>query len=273
MIYIKQIVLCVLVTLLLSSCVKLPVYKSKNYIPPEPEEFSSLESLNFDEKTNINFIIANNDTNLYIQAIFRDRKSYTKIMRGGLTVFFDPGAKKGKDYQLKIERLEEQNIDLALMKQSMGTNFETSQNDIAAIIGATYNKVNWDKNGKEFVFYRNLIKTPIKVELGPNNLKELVLYIKIPLKEIPLESGQNLFSIGIESGSISKGNIGAQRSGEKGMSNGSGGMQGNRGGGGMGGHSGGGKRSGSNGGQRPSGGTPSSGSEAIKLWFKVQLIP
>lgn len=271
---IKQITLFALIALVVSSCAKLPVYKSKDYIEPEKEKFSSQQSMNFDEKANINFGIADNDTNLSIQVIFHDRKSYTTIMRGGLTVYFDAEGKKGKDYQLKIERLKEQNIDLAMMTQRMGANPGARQNDIAAVIGATYNKVTWDKNGKEFVFYRNLIKEPIRVELGPNELNELVLKIKIPLKEIPLEPSQNLFSLGIESGSTSLGSMGGQRpSGGMSGGGGRGGMGGGRGGGG-----GGGQRGGSGGGGGGSKGKPPgasggsfTGMSPVKIWFQVEL--
>lgn len=259
----KKMALIALVAIVFSSCAKLPVYKSKDYVQPEQEEFLNPMSSHFDEKTNIGFKIADNDTNLYIQAVFRDRRSYSKIMRGGLNVFFDPEGKKGKDYQLKIERLKEQNIDLALMTQR-GANPSALQNDMATVIGATFNKVTWDKNGKEFVFYRNLIKEPIRVELGSNELNELVLEIKIPLTEIPLESGQNLFSLGIESGSIQTSSNGGQRP--------SGGMSGGHGRGGMGGGSrgGGGGMRGGGGGSRPSVDS-SSGMEPVKVWFQVEL--
>lgn len=259
--------------LILSSCAKLPIYESKDYVQPKQEVFLSPMSSYFDEKSNIHFGVADNDTNLYIQAIFHDRRSYTKIMRGGLTVYFDPSGKKKKEYQLKIERLKEQNIDLALMAQKMGIDPGARQNEMAAVIGATYNKVTWDKNGKEFVFYRNLIKDPIRVELGPNDLKELVLEIKIPLKEIPFEAGQDIFSLGIESGEISSGGMSGQRpgGGKSGGGSRGGGNSGMRGSGGGGrGGGGGGMHSGGGGGSRPSG-SSSSGMDPVKVWFQVEL--
>lgn len=259
--------LFILVILLLSSCAKMPIYHSKKYNAPEKEDFLNPLPLNYDVKTNINFEIANNDTNFYLQFVFHDRQSYLKIMRGGLTVYFDPTGKKEKKYKLKIERLKDPNIDLAIINQRMNTNPEAIQNNMAAMIGINYNKVTWDKNGKEFVFYRNILKDPIRVDLGPNKTNELVLEVKMPLKELPLEAAQNLFSLGIESGSIaSKSMAGQQPSGgmrSSGGGHGGGGMGGGRGRGGM----GGGKPGG---GSNPAGGSPS-GMEPIKIWFQVQL--
>ncbi len=261
-------ILLISIVVVFSSCGKLPIYESKTYnIAPEKDEFSNPLISNYDKKTNIGFEIANNDTNLYIKAVFYDRQSYIKIMRGGLIVCFDPSGKKKKQYMLKIERTKEQKIDMASMMSQMGMNPSARSQDLPAVINNTFTKVTWDKNGDEFIFYRNILRDPISVDLGPNNTNELVLEIKIPLKEIPLEAGQNLFSLGIESGAIStSGMQGSRPSG--GMHDGGGRGGGGGGGrGGMGGGMGGGK---SGGGQRPGGGAPA-GMEPIKLWFQVQL--
>lgn len=248
-----------------SSCSKIPIYESKEYVQPKNQDFLNSITFNYDTKTNIAFKVANNDTNLYIQAVFHDRQSYIKIMRGGLTVYFDPTGKKKKQYRLKIERTQKQKIDMASMMSQMGMNPAARAQDLPSVINATYTKVTWDKDGNEFVFYRNLIKDPISVDLSPNQTNELVLEIKIPLKEIPLELGQNLFSLGIESGAISTSTMQGSRpnSGMRG-----GGGSGSRSGGGRGGGGMGGGKSG--GGSRP-GGSPQSGMEPLKLWFQVQL--
>ncbi|MCF6358161.1 MAG: hypothetical protein L3J54_10185 [Draconibacterium sp.] len=256
-------ILIISTIVLFSSCSKLPIYESKTYVAPEKDEFSNPLISNYDKKTNIGFEIANNDTNMYIRAVFHDRQSYIKIMRGGLIIYFDPSGKKKKQYMLKIERAKKQKIDMASMMSQMGMNPSAKSQDLPAVINTTFTKVTWDKNGNEFIFYRNLLRDPISVDLGPNETNELVLEIKIPLKEIPIEAGQNLFSMGIESGAISTSGIQGSRS-SGGMRGGGGGHGG--GGGGRGGM-GGGKPGG---GSRPGGGTPS-GMEPIKLWFQVQL--
>ena len=272
----KQLILIALAIVLFSSCAKLPVYNSNEYIQNQKEEFLNPIASNYDSKTNISFNVSNNDTNIYISAVFHDRQSYIKIMRGGLIIYFDPSGKKKKQYQLKIERSQKQEIDMASMSSQMGMNPSARSQDLPAVINASFTKVTWDKgDDNEFVFYRNILKNPIGVELGSNQANEFTLEVKMPLKEIPLEDGQNLFAVGIESGAISTSRMqtSMQSSGMRssgGRSGGGGGGGGGRGGGG--GMSGGSGMSGgkSGGGSRPSGGIPS-GMEPIKLWFQVQL--
>lgn len=261
---ITPFLLLIIITLLFSSCAKLPVYESKIYVPSEKENLLNPLTSNYDKKTNIQIGIANNDSILYIQAIFHDKQSYKKIMRGGLTVFFDPLGKKKKNYQLKIEKTEVQLTEYELMTRQRNNNLNNPQQNMPSTIDMMYNKVTWDKNGDKFVFYRNLQNKPIGVKLGANKQNELLLEIEIPLKEIPLETGQNLFSIGIESSSVESGNMSGQRPSAEMSSGGS-----RSGGGGRGGGGGGGMSGGKSGGSRPAG--SSSEMESIKIWFQVEL--
>ena len=260
--------LLISVIVFFSSCAKLPVYESKEYVANEKEDIINPAASNYDKKTNISFEVANNDSYFFIQAVFHDRQSYMKIMRGGLIVYFDPSGKKKKQYQLKIERAQKQKIDMASMMSQMGMNPSARAQDLPSVIDATYTKVTWDKNGDEFVFYRNMIKDPISVDLGPNQSNELILKIKIPLNEIPLTEGQNIFSMGIESGTISTSGMQGNRQNSGMRGGGSGGHSGGGGGGGRGGRGMGGGKSG--GGSRPDGNTLS-GMEPLKLWFQVEL--
>lgn len=258
------------IVFLFASCAKLPVYQSKTYAQAENNDFLNPLSANFDKKNNISYGVANDDTHFYIQVIFQNRESLMKIMRGGLTVYFDPSGKKKKDYQLKIEKAEVQLSEYELMNRQENRKLNNPQQNMPATIDAMYNKVTWDKNGDKFVFYRNLQQEPIAVSLGPNKQNQLMLEIKMPLSELALTDGQNHFSVGIETRSLSTGNMGGGRP-SGGMRPSGGGGMGGRGGGGMGGRggrSGGGMHSG--GGSRPSGGS-SSGMEPISIWFKVQL--
>ncbi len=273
---ITPFLLLLIVILFFSSCAKLPIYESKIYVASEKDNLISPLTSNYDKKTNIQIEVANNDTTLNIRAIFHDKQSYTTIMRSGLTVFFDPLGKKKKNYQLKIEKTEVQLTEYELMTRQENRNLNNPQQNMPAAIDMRYNKVTWDKNGDKFVFYRNLQHKPIAVNLGPNKQNELLLDIEIPLIEIPLDSGQNLFSIGIESSSVASGKMEVQRP-SAGMSGGSGsrgGGGGGRGGGGGGSRGGGGGMSGGMGG-KPGGGSRPTGSsgemESVKIWFQVQL--
>ena len=251
-----------------SSCSKLPVYNSQEYVANKEEGFINPLSANFDKKNNISYGVANDTIHFYVQAIFRERESFMKIMRGGLTVYFDQEGKKKKKYQLKIEKSQVQLTEYEMMTRQGNRNLNNPQQNMPATIDIMFNKVTWDKDGDKLIFYRNLQHEPIAVNLGPNKHNELILKIKIPLTELSLSEDTNLFSVGIESGSISMGNMSGQKL-NAGMSGGGsrgGGSRSGRGGRGRGGMSGG--KSG--GGSRP-GSSPQSGMQPIKLWFQVQL--
>lgn len=265
---IKQMGLFALAMLLFSSCAKLPLYQSKEYVQTEQKVFQNSTPSYLDEKENIELKVAHNDTNLYVQAVFHDRENYQQIMRGGLVVCFDPEGKKRNDYNLKIERERKQRSEYELMAQQQNVRpiKRNGQNNMAVGIAANFNRVTWDKNGDKFVFYRNLIKQPISVDLVSNNLNELVLEIKMPLNEIPLKVGENSFSLGIESGEIQAGAMAGQRP-QGGMQGGHGGGGGAMRGGGGGMPGGGGMRGG---GSRPQGASPAQ-MESFKAWVKVVL--
>ena len=124
-----------------SSCSKLPVYNSQKYVANEKEDFINPLSANFDKKNNISYGVANDDTHLYVQAIFRKRESFMKIMRGGLTVYFDQEGKKKKKYQLKIEKSEVQLTDYELMTRQGNYNLNNQQQNMPATIDIMFNKI------------------------------------------------------------------------------------------------------------------------------------
>ncbi len=252
--------------LIFFSCAKLPIYESNKYVESEKENLLNPLTSNYDKKTTIQIEVANNDTNLYIRATFHDQHSYKTIMRNGLTVFFDPTGKKNKRYQLKIQRGNTQVTEYELLSRQKENESNRQQQNIITGIDITYNKVTWDKNGKPYVFYRNLEKKPIRVDLESNPQNKLFLEIEIPSKLIPFKEGQSKFSLGIESGAIESGNMNRQRpsarmsgAGEPGARRGSGGGGGRgRSGGGM-----------NNGGSRPAGN--SGAMQPIKSWILVDL--
>lgn len=258
-------------TLILSSCAKLPVYESKKLVTPEKDEFLNPLANNFDKKTNVQYGVANDDTNLYLQAIFHNRESLMKIMRGGLSVYFDPEGKKKKNYQLKIEKTNTQLSEYELIARQGNRDLNNPQRNMAAAIDLQFNKVTWDKNGNKHVFLRNNSQEKIIVKLGPNKQNELMLEVRMPLSELPLIEGRNIFSLGIETESMKPGGMSEGRPGGAMGSGGgmrpSGAMGGGMRGGGMRGSGGRGMRGSGN----RSGGNYSSGMEPIRIWFQVQL--
>lgn len=259
--------------LLLASCAKLPVYTSKSYNQNATTEFPNSIADNYDKKANVRYGFANDNTHFYIQAVFPDRESLMKIMRGGLIVYFDPNGKKGKDYQLKIDKSEQQQNDYTMLSNQRIKPENGERQSMPSTIAMVLNKVTWDKNGKELVFYHNMQKEPILVELLPAEQDQITLNIKIPLSEIPLSEDNSTFSLGIATGKDAlKAMNGKQPGGSGGGMGGRGGGMGGgmRPGGGMGGPGGGGM---GGGGGRPAGASSSSssGMSPIEIWCKVQL--
>jgi hypothetical protein len=257
--------------LVFSSCSKMPVYKSNSIAGPVNDEFAVIQKMDYDKNAGVNYGVSNDDKNLYLKASFNDAMSFRKILRGGLYVYFDPEGKKKKHYKLKIERPKNQKSGSMSKQESRQMTPGSYKNNLPLLISNTLTQVTWSKNGEKQIFNRRLEKETVFVDLLAENGNDLVLKIKIPLKDIGLEDGQNIFSVGIESGNISTGATGGGRPG--------GGMRGGKGGGGGGGRGGGGGGQGGGGGRGPGmqgggrsgGGTPS-GMEPLHLWFQVELL-
>jgi hypothetical protein len=245
--------------LVFSSCSKMPVYKSNSIAEPVNDKFALIQKMDYDKGTGVNYGVSNDDENLYLKASFNDAMSFRKILRGGLYVYFDPEGKKKKHYKLKIEKPKKQQSGSQQMTPG------SYKNNLPLLIDNTLTQVTWTKNGEKQIFNRKLEKEPVFIDLAAGNRNDLVLKVKIPLKAIGLEDGQNTFSVGIESGYISTGASGGGHPGG-GMKGGKGG---GHGGGGQGG-GGGGRGHGMQSGGRPGGGMPS-GMEPLHLWFQVEL--
>ncbi len=270
----------VLVTLM-SSCAKLPVYKSDKLALGEEDIFESIVTDKYD-KNNIHFGMAADQNSFYFKAIFHKEENSEAIMRNGLTIYFDPKCKKKKNYSLKIEKSEDSQGQRQRQGQGQGMSGMQSggssssmqgpgrMGDISSIINKELKKVTWSVNDEDFVFYRDIHQYEITVDFKSNEDSELVMELKMPLSEIPFAAA-NSFSMGLEtsSSSASSGGMSGGMSGGPGGGMGggmSGGMSGM--GGGMRGGMGGGGMSGSGMGGRPS----SSSSSSFKMWFEVETL-
>ena len=251
----------------LLSCSRLPIYKINHGEILNRESELNPSHIFYDKKENLSLAVSEDKTNLYMQTVFHNRESLMKIMRGGLIIYFDPQGKKKKDYMLKIERGEGQQSGYERSASTMEGNMQNRQLNMSSAIARMLNKVTWNKAGKEFVFYRDLLKDPIEVDFSSSKENELQLNIRIPKDELPFKTDQQAFSLGIESGTApSSGQVKSGMQGN-GMSRG-GGM---RPGGGMGraGGPGAGMRGG--GGGMPQKGTSSSAMSPIRIWLHVQM--
>ena len=56
-----------------------------------------------DAKKSVDYGLAYDDENLYLQLCFHDQKSMSRMLDGGLNIYFDNSGKKKKDCVLAIE--------------------------------------------------------------------------------------------------------------------------------------------------------------------------
>lgn len=265
--------LFLLLAVILSGCAKMPVYNSQKISAEQSSVFNKSETPYESKKQQIQFNFSDDGKSVFLKTVFRDRESMMKIMRGGLFIYFDPDGKKHKEYSIHIER------DF-IRKPGEGTaDFSTVRpenraQNMPTMIASVFNNVTWNKNGKVLSFNRNLVHEPVSVDLFANDLNQLVLVLSMPISELPELNAEKLFSVGIETKSISGSQGGAgMRAGGTGMRPGGGGM---RSGGNMG--SRGGMRPGGAGGAggmrgpgASQGGAMRAGAEPLQLWFQVQL--
>ena len=260
------------------SCAKLPVYQSKSEASGIAGNSNSKIADNTDAKKDIDFGISNDDSDLYLQVCFHKREDMTKIMRGGLVVYFDSQCKKKKNYSLTVTRENinssprmmstQELINMAMNNQLPQNGNQRSvrfNNNIAETICKELEKVTWKKGDKELVFSRNENNSKIDIGLESANPSELILTIKMPLNEISVKTGRML-SLGIETGAT--GNQTRPATVPSAMSGGRGGSSGGGMGGSRGGMGGGGMRGSGTGGPMGAG---QSAPQPFKFWFLAQL--
>ncbi len=265
----KMALTLLVLTMLFSSCSKLPIFKSQKLNASAANEFENIAANNFDKNNNIHYGVAHNDTNFFVKVVFHEQESLMKIMRGGALLYFDPNGKKGKDYALKIERAERESLDRSAVMQQRQGDRENRMPNMPVMLNSVLTKVTWNANGKTAVFYRGIQKYKFDIEFAPNELNEVQLLAKLPLNELPVTDSK-LMSIGISSGSANANS--GNRQGGNSMQQG-GGRSGGPGGGSRGGGMGsGGPGGGGQGGGRPMGSSSSSPNMSpIQIWFQVEL--
>ncbi len=80
----------------------------------DQDEESLVNMMQFNEKSKFLFLISNDDKNLYVNLMVADRASIQKIMRFGLTTWFNPEGKHKKEmgiqFPVTMEGKDEQNF-------------------------------------------------------------------------------------------------------------------------------------------------------------------
>ena len=244
------------------------------------------DTLLYDYKSHFLYTILNDNKNLYVCIKIVDLKNQMKILRRGITIWFDTTGRNKKAFGVKFPlsgvasyhkmSSSEKNTDSGDLMKDMKTMEKmliSEQRDLE-MIGFTL--LGYEK--KESVKVSLLASLGIKVAIGIDSTDCMIYEMSVPLSYLfktpakALNDNNRVLSVGMESGD----NYGGTSDGEgrgSGSHSGSGGM----GGGGRGGM-GGGMRGGGMGGSGSHGGGMHSGSSSqnrdtdpIKTWIEVKL--
>lgn len=181
---------------------KLNTYQSKwNPDLAKDGEEALINQMQLDEKSQFLFMVSNNDTNLFIDLVVADQAAMQKIMRYGLTTWFNPEAKTKKglgiefpvttEGQAQPDFMRDKNADRKEMRKAM----MAAKNQEMTLIGFDV------KGGRRVI---NPIKDPDfhgNVEMLEGG--RLKVSISVPLAKLERSDASNFaepLSIGFETG-------------------------------------------------------------------------
>jgi hypothetical protein len=265
----KQILLIATIFVFLFSC-----SSSKTVTQSLSANKVSEDTYNYyDNDSKISYQIFNDAENLYVNLSTADKMAIIKILKSGLSIYFDENGKKNKTVSVEYP-LHNSKIDFSTLRpKSNGAT--RPEMDINKLLASVPNNAVYRNYEDIERFNLDLNNTDISINLKSENSElgnQLVYQLKIPFHNISNLSISEIenFSIGIVSGKIEAPKRPSGISG--GRPSGSGrpsGVGGGR-------PSGGGKPAGVGGGRPSGGGRPANVSseitKQISIWFNVELL-
>ncbi|RLD20052.1 MAG: hypothetical protein DRI71_10905 [Bacteroidetes bacterium] len=249
-----------LALVLLGSCASL------NTVTSEEKTSENNRSFRYsDSNSNVLYHVSNDKENLYISLNTSETASIAKILKTGLTFYFDTKGKKAKDLYVQYPLAQNQNISKEEMTTPSKNNSRVMQVDLKKLLPQISNLGAYKNQDATENFSVLNTESDIKITIEAVNNAEMNYHLTIPFNKI---SAGGLASIG----DLSVGIVSGKFSPPSGAGNNQGSGQGRSGGGGMsGGGQGGGQGRGMSGGNGQSQGNMSVMSTPIKFWFKVAL--
>jgi uncharacterized membrane protein YgcG len=214
----------------------------------------------YNDKTRLNYTIANNDTDLYVVIFSSDRQTIHKILAGGITVAINPDGKKNKKYSLTYPLPDK----ASAFPPHSNTGDGGDQNQQPSLLQSTGIKAEGFK-GLESDVMTTANTYGFKAAVKLDDKHNLGYEIGIPLKFLNLKPGKNTnVAINISVNGIERPT--PRRESNEGI-----GGSGRMSGGGFGGGGGrmGGGRNGRTGGQAPQ--SPSELSKSEDFWINVTM--
>jgi uncharacterized membrane protein YgcG len=240
-------------------------------------EESLVNQMQFNEKSQFLFLISNDEKNLYVDLMVADRAALQKIMRYGLTTWFNTEAKTKKESGIEFPVSSEGMNEPAFMKdkgsnrKEMRTAMMAGKNEEMVLVGFSGNK------DRKVIDPRVDTSFHGKVEMMEGG--KLLVSLVVPLEKLDrgnVETAKSPVSVGFETGYMDLTRQGGMSSGG-GQQSGGGGQHGGGGmyGGGM-----------PGGGPPPAGGTANASGSAdqqerpdisemaspSKLWIKQVIL-
>ncbi len=243
--------------MIIASCTSHNSVVSESITAEGPYKYSDSESM-------IGYRISNDNSTLTLRMATHEKSSIMKILRTGLTVYFDPSGKKKKTIAIKYPS-EQKGQQLQKEKgQKQTENKRPGQIPLEEMIQKAPDLILY-MNKDTTIHYSRLTNPPVNVKLSTIHEGELTYELTIPIQLIS-SNGLDNISIGVESGSFDP--LSASDSPQAG--------NGGRPSGGRGGSSG--TRPGGGGGRTSGNGNPTSTENSkllnpIKFWFQLKLNP
>jgi hypothetical protein len=155
------------------------------------------------EKYTYQYNVTNDNKNIYICILSRDYSTQRRILKAGLTVYFDPKGDKNKTINLSfpLRKPDDQVSNYRNRNGNPITNTDTKSELSQLLIQSDYYSVSGFYNLENGQFGVSNDKNPIRVAIKLNNDSSLVYEAIIPLKNISpgLETRNSTrnFSVGI----------------------------------------------------------------------------
>tara|TARA_R110002050_G_scaffold141251_2_gene266313 strand:+ start:21477 stop:22238 length:762 start_codon:yes stop_codon:yes gene_type:complete len=214
----------------------------------------------YDSDSQIRYQVSNNEDFLFLTLNTSNRASIMKIIRTGLTIYFDTNGKKTKEtyIQYPVRKLS----NLENVKSNQDPRNKPHKMNLSNMISGVPLLANYYIDETEHSIQLTNDTSGLTASLTEEN-GALTYRIKIPFSKITTHGANSLtnFVVGIESGAF--------KSPSQRPSQNSGGPSGQGGGGG--GRGGAGRPGGPGNGGAPGGGQSTEMTEPIKFWFKVSL--
>lgn len=154
---------------------------------------------NYDADSQIKYLVSNDDKNLHLSLKTNHQPTIAKILRAGLTIYFDQEGKKKKNVFVKYPMESSQDF-----KQFKGKGGQRKGSNLKSLINATSVGAEYGFFGKKQSFVVTNPNSKIQLSLNTNSEKELVYDLIIPFEKLAVNGRSDLLnlSIGIVTGSF-----------------------------------------------------------------------